>query len=410
MNRINFKKSVCDTLYKKAGGRCSVPHCSNPTIGPYYSRKGAVNMGVACHIYSAAKNGPRGRGDKDDDFISSEHNGIWCCAYHASLIDKSNGCDYPAAVLFSWKALAEARVLKQMNDIPSPLGWVESIEFTNFSMLKIPTKIMLSRNTLLYGKSASGKTSLLEMAASISRSKYAERFSNACAKVVYSTVDSLNKEVNLKIKGIELTRQDNLSPQCLLPPGDLEVIYCSDNECHKKEYEDDIDFMMRLLNIDKSALLAMSKIGTNSIIPGEIKFEPAEYDDEGEGESYPRKKSDGKPYFQLWHKKLGKDFFVCYDGLSGSEKGLLIIDLLITKAREVSKQRLTLLLIDSLSMNFDDFNFQNLLEKLTNQPFQIVVVLPPSMERKILLFDKLGEVKLQSLDYLESWRISAIGS
>lgn len=130
--RLDFNKGVPDILYKQAGGRCSVPRCNNPTMGPYYDHEGAVNMGVACHIYSASENGPRGWGGKDPEFIKSEKNGIWCCQYHATLIDKKKGKDYPANVLFAWKKLAEARTLKNMNDTPSPLGWVESIEFTEF--------------------------------------------------------------------------------------------------------------------------------------------------------------------------------------------------------------------------------------------------------------------------------------
>ena len=92
--RINFKSNVPDILYRQAGGRCSTPRCKNPTMGPYYDGDGAVNQGVACHIYSASEDGPRGWGDKDENFISSADNGIWCCQYHASLIDKNKGIIY----------------------------------------------------------------------------------------------------------------------------------------------------------------------------------------------------------------------------------------------------------------------------------------------------------------------------
>ena len=74
-------------------------------------------MGVACHIYSASENGPRGQGNKNSEFLGSEENGIWCCQYHANLIDKNNGVDYPVSTLFMWKKLAEARVLKEMNEV-----------------------------------------------------------------------------------------------------------------------------------------------------------------------------------------------------------------------------------------------------------------------------------------------------
>lgn len=85
--RIDFARGIPDILFKRAGGHCSVPRCKIPTMGPFNDDIGAVNMGIACHIFSAAENGPRGRGGKDADFIRSAENGIWCCAAHAALID-----------------------------------------------------------------------------------------------------------------------------------------------------------------------------------------------------------------------------------------------------------------------------------------------------------------------------------
>ena len=419
--RIDFKSGIPDSLFKQAGGRCSVPRCKNPTMGPYYERMGAVNMGVACHIYSAAENGPRGQGEKNSDFIESEKNGIWCCQYHASLIDKASGYDYPASVLFAWKALAAARVLKQMNGNPSQLGWVESIELSTFSFPEKATKVTLSRCTILWGANRSGKTALMDAAASISHSRYAEPFAGSkkrnaggisepvifSAKITYSTVDILSKELNLEIAGIELIRRDGFVP-CLLPPGDLEVIYCSETDRRKHAHEDDIDFMMRALNIDKSALYALAKIGGNTLIPGEIKFEQAMEEDESEG-LYLKIKNNGKPYFNLLFKKSQSDCYEHFDSLSGSAQGRLILDLLITKAREISKQRLTLLLIEGLPNNFDLKKFEALLRQLANEEFQVVVSLPPIREKDLILRDA-GQSTLQTLDYLHSWRLAIIGS
>ncbi len=418
--RIEFLSGVPEVLYRQAGGRCSFPRCKNPTMGPFYEREGAVNMGVACHIHSAALNGPRGRGGKDDAFLSSEKNGIWCCQYHAGLIDKAQGIDYPAAVLFRWKALAEARTRKQMNDSPSPLGWVESIEFTSFPVHKNLPKITLSRWTLMYGANYSGKTSLLQAAASVSHSMHVERFGGLriqgaegksqpakfCAKIIYSTVDSLSKELNIEIEGQKIKRSESGIP-CLLPPGDLEVIF--DKDCKQLDSEDDIDFMQRVLNVDKSALLTLADIGTNTIISGEIKFDQAEdWNDEAE-KLDPKCKDDGTPYYELNFKFSSKESFIPLNSLSGSEKNRLILDLLITKAREISKQRLTLLLIESLAVNFDAGNFETLLRALSNEDFQVIVSLPFGRENDILEKTSYGLV-LKELKYLDSWRLAVIGN
>jgi hypothetical protein len=419
--RINFKYGVSDTLYKQAGGRCSVPRCKNPTMGPFYEDGGAVNMGQACHIYSASPKGPRGRGQKNEEFISSEKNGLWCCQYHAALIDKNKGLDYPAETLFSWKNLAEARTLKQMNDIPSPLGWVESIEFTEFPYMKVLPKLTLSKNTLMWGKHGSGKTILLEIAASISNSRFADRFiskeiknnddSNSnlkfAAKVIYSTVDTYSKEIQLKIKGPKLVRKEGMMTN-LLPQGDIEVIYCSWQDEKKHTYEDDIDFLMRVLNIDRSAFFALAEMGTSTIFPGEIKIVQAELEDE-EGNCSLQFKEDGSPFYELEFRLESRAFFISFSMLSGSEQGRLVIDLLINKAREISKQRLTLLLIESLSMSFDESNLKRLLNALKNEEFQSVVSIPPAREENIIENTDDG-FKLKSLEFLSGWQLSIIKS
>jgi len=417
-NRIDFLSGVAETLYKRAGGRCSVPRCKNPTMGPFKENEGAVNMGVACHIYSASENGPRGWDGKSEKFISSAENGIWCCQYHASLIDKKKGNDYPASVLFLWKKLIETRVMKEMNDFPSPLGWVDTIEFTTFLNYVIRPKLKLSRYTLIFGENCVGKTVLLEMAAAISNSKYANRFNGTRiknkngdyipavfeAEVVYTTVDYPSKEINLKIDNGQLFRVEN-NINCLLPPGDLEVIYSSDKDRIRLTDEDDIDYMMRILNVDKSALFSITSIGTKALFSGEVIFEHAEEDDEENwDETYPKYKGDGEPYYELMFKPKNKDDFISFNCLSSSEKGMLILDLQITKAKEIAKQRLTLLLIEDLAIVFDKNNFQKLLQVLEKEDFQVVVSIPPYRASSII-----ENNKLKNLEYLKQWKLETIG-
>lgn len=419
-NRINFKSGVPDTLYKRAGGRCSVPRCKNPTMGPFYDHDGAVNMGQACHIYSAAENGPRGWGGKSPEFISSDKNGIWCCQYHAGIIDKNKGRDYPAATLFAWKELAEARVLKQMNDTPSPLGWVESIEFTHFVREFLP-KINLSRRTLIWGKNGSGKTSLFEIAASISNSKYAERFNGTqrkgkdgvsqpvtfSGKTIYSTADTHSKEIEISVTGEEITRHEN-NASCLLPPGDIEVVYCSKEDAQKQEGEDDIDYFMRVLDVDRVTLNALVNIGTKSLIPGSLKFQHAkDYEDDDSELLVACYKENGEPYYELTFLKENKDKLLPYSCLSGSEKDMLLLDLLITKAREICKQRLTLLLIEDQSLVLDTSNFKKLLKCLASENFQVVVSTPPLIEKEVIDYES-EKPTLKELDHLESWTLSIL--
>lgn len=404
--RIDFISGVPDILYKRAGGKCSVPRCKNPTMGPFKENEGAVNMGVACHIYSASENGPRGWGGKTPEYISSAENGLWCCQYHASLIDKDKGNDYPVSVLFLWKRLIETRVLKEMNDFPSPLGWIDSIEFTTFLNYTTPPKLKLSRYTLIGGKNGVGKTVLLEIAAAISNSKYANRFNGTSiknkdgnyipavfeAKVVYTTVDYPSKEINLKIEDKQLFRVENRI-HYLLPPGDLEVIYSSNKDRIRLTDEDDIDYIMRVLNVDKSALFAISNIGTKALIAGEIIFEHTE-----------EYKDNGEPYYELMFKHKDRDEFIYFNYLSSSEQGMLILDLQITKAKEIAKQRLTLLLIEDLAIVFDENNFKKLLQVLEKEDFQVIVSITPHRTTSII-----DNNKLKDLEYLKQWKLEEIG-
>jgi len=420
-NRFEFEKGVPDALFRKVGGQCSVPRCQNPAMGPSLDGSSAINMGVACHIFSAAQNGPRGRGGKDEQFICSEENGIWCCAYHASLIDKKKGKDYSADTLFAWKKLAEARILKQMNDIPSPLGWVESIEFTLFPLKQsAPPKIILSRRTLIYGKNGSGKSSLMQMAASVTHSRHGTRFNATKVKnnqgkyeqasfsfrAIYSTVDTLNRQVDVEITGDMITRYENRN-RCLLPPGDVEFIYCSDNDSIKNSSEDDLEYFARTLDIDKSAVYALTEIGTKTVFPGAMKFEHDEdYDYENEVTTK-RYKDDGSPYYALFFKKNGSSEYMPYAALSSSERARLIIDLFITKAREVSKQRLTLLFIDQIHAVFDESNFMNLLKAVSEEEFQVALTLHPHREKDVIDV-QADDIYLQKHDYLNGWGLSVL--
>lgn len=421
--RIDFETHVPDLLYRQAGGRCSVPRCTNPTMGPYYDIKGAVNLGIACHIYSASKEGPRGWGDKDEAFIKSEANGLWCCAVHGNVIDKKNGRDYPASQLFAWKALAEARVLKQINDSPSPLGWVETVEFTRFSPKIRPPKVQLSSCTLLWSsENGTGKSALMQLAASISDASFAERFlgdmtkspadegvpTRFAGKVTYSTVDTLSKVVQLEFIVGELVRRIGTTT-CLLPPGDVAFIYCKSEPLWRRNGEDDLDLLMRVLDLDKSALLALARLSAGVLMAGDFKFSHAEEDIEDETGDQPRTriKVDGSPYIELSFQKANSKSSISYAGLSGSEQTRLVLDLFISKAREVAKERLTLLMLDDIVNSLDDGNFGHLLEALPKESFQSLVALPPGKAKSFLNVDK-DTARLGDENRFSEWRVATL--
>lgn len=418
--RIEFRPGVPEKLYKRAGGRCSVPRCTRPTMGPHAENEGAANLGKACHIFSAAENGPRGWGGKDATHIGSEANGIWCCAYHADLIDKNKGRNYSVDKLHAWKNLAEARARKQMDDEPSPLGWVDSIELIDFPFTQQLPELKLSRFTLLAGVEGSGKSVLLEMAAGLSHSETLERFASskapthrsnaitASARIAYSTVDTVDKHVDVLVRGSEFERIENGSP-CLLPPGDIEIVYCGNTHFYRNDDEDDLDFITRVLKIDKGAAYAVVKAIDPRLAPGSAFFNPAEAtDDEDDSVVIPRKKPDGNQFIELviHHQTVGGDITMA--GLSGTERARMMIALFVAKAAQISKHRLTLMVIDSYTSGFDEYNFRRLLKSISRHLFQAIVVIPYSCLAAVV--DETGKKpKLMRKNYLELWTLQWLG-
>ena len=114
----------------------------------------------------------------------------------------------------------------------------------------------------------------------------------------------------------------------------------------------------------------------------------------------------GNEFYELvlTRTRAGSDIDVSYNGLSTSEKGRLLLALSITKAREVAKQRLTLLIVECLAFNFDENNFEKLLRVLEKEDFQVLVTLPPIREKSIIEVDN-GTKKLRDLDYLRDWTL-----
>jgi hypothetical protein len=82
--RENFPATVKEVIAVRAGYRCTFPECDNVTIGPGSAPGQIASVGVACHIYSASPNGPRGQGGLSPDQLKSAENGFWACSNHGA--------------------------------------------------------------------------------------------------------------------------------------------------------------------------------------------------------------------------------------------------------------------------------------------------------------------------------------
>jgi hypothetical protein len=116
--RLEFSPTTKKALKAAAGGRCCEPSCLRETDGATKNEKGmlvARGIGVAAHIYSAKKRGPRGQGGLSPEQIENASNGLWTCATHGRQIDDFQS-DYTADDLLRMKAVRELAHALQLHD------------------------------------------------------------------------------------------------------------------------------------------------------------------------------------------------------------------------------------------------------------------------------------------------------
>jgi hypothetical protein len=157
LSRADFPAQVRTLVAQRAGYQCSIPTCRRLTIGPGAAATQIADIGVASHIYSAARNGPRGTGGLSFEQRRSADNAIWLCADHGRLVDTNAGDQYPASLLRSWKGLHEAFCRLEMGGHARPFGWVESLKITEAPALLADREFYFSPRNLIVGENATGK-------------------------------------------------------------------------------------------------------------------------------------------------------------------------------------------------------------------------------------------------------------
>lgn len=420
--RINFLPKVVEQIRKRVNFQCSVPRCKNAAVGPATdSTEHSVNLGTACHIYSAAPNGPRGHGEKTDEWIGSVENGIWCCKSHGDRIDKRKGKEFPPETLLTWKALAEARVRVQTNGETSPLGWIDTIELEAGRIYTDPIKLELQKNNILLGGEGSGKSLLFEMTACASDSAHGHRLQSVAATtslplkttgtIKYSTADKL--DVNLGFEFLMNTTSRTQDGKALfVPPSDISIVYFEADRRKQEPKENDFKFFQRILQIDSSSLSSMCEVvgHADGFAAGRHAFiEPTLDADEDEDDSQINRTQFQGPRLELVSVFAGKNGPVVFGGLSRSQQTRLLIQFFILKARNTSKQCPTLLLLDLSGTNLDQQNFSMLLNILESEVFQTIVIPPNVRFKEVETSESPTPGILTPLD-LSSWTVQRISS
>ncbi|MGB3289509.1 MAG: hypothetical protein WBA83_09560 [Burkholderiaceae bacterium] len=333
-----------------------------------------INGGTACHIFSAAKNGPRGRGGLSNDELEDASNGLWCCAYHGRVIDANQGASFPAAQLHMWKRLAEGRVRRAMAVQSAELGWIHKFSLsirTSSGRLWEPS-LTLQKNNLLRGGNKAGKTLILEALASISANRHAWRLRHFSEFSIELTYETLTREGIAKVScgGDDPIQRSQSGARTAIPPLDVKVLYLPSTEEHIPKGQTSVGYLTHALGVDEDILYSLAQ--SVSANPNSGMKITLRRDVQDETNLTTETEENGRAVFVVLNKH---GFELPFNSLSGSEKAQVMGSLLIALAREEVKSRPVLLCIDAF-WRLDNNMFRKELQILAEEHIQLLIVTP----------------------------------
>lgn len=357
---------------------CSAPLCKNPAMGNGDGL--TINGGTACHIYSAAKDGPRGHGGLTEGDLSKASNGLWCCAYHGRIIDSNQGKFFSAAQLHMWKRLAEGRVRRAMAVEFPQLGWVDKVSLSVATQAggKWTVSASLQKNNFLTGPTGVGKSLLLEALASVSDGRNAHRLRKFPRFSVDLFYETLVAETVARVscrKGESLHR--SLSGiESPLPPSDISILFLNPERDQYVRDPTGVGTLKSQLDVDEDVLRSLASVVSASPGSGmEIEFRAIPPEELEEGEE----QNEGASEVRVRIGERGPS--ITFNGLSGGEKARVLLALRIALARAMVKSHPVLLCVDALG-RLDDLAFRSELARLAEEHIQLVVVTPRAMTRE----------------------------
>ncbi len=370
--RIEFDPKVKEIIAKRAGYKCSFPDCHKTLIGPGVNNDDTICIGECAHIFSAVKTGPRTDGGLSEEELKRPENGIFLCRNHHKIVDgKSKSNKYTSDLLVRYKNRHEFLISAELGEYCYPLSWINSIEILG-GIFSEPLKINLGKVTLLTGGNGTGKSTIIEILASIFSQKIEKRWNRP--EIEFSALINLDNPVLSKFKStIENNRlyyEINSEIQPFVPY-DFFVLYLRDVKTRSKT--DDLKEIAECLGLERSFLKSM--LLTTGVKHGlrtkEVKI----------------KEVRTKPYLddRLEIKFDTHNEFHPFGGYSGTEQSSIILDVAISFALEISKFKSVLLLIDWGDLySFGDATIKPYLDYLQRNDAHFQTVLASHNERSKL--------------------------
>lgn len=283
----DFPPKIKKLLAERAAYICSVPSCDKVTMGPGASADETSSTGMACHIYSRGKNGPRGQGNLTPAELGSESNGIWCCYTHGKQIDNNKGKSYSAKLLKEWKNLHHARLEKSNSGVSTHKGWVDCVTIKKSPLFLPNSSIEFGQVTHIQGMNATGKTAISEWIAGYAGHTTMSRWLNSSnnstsivTKFDYFTPDAKHGELvvsagklSKKVDGHRLT--GNVQQ--------LSVVYLREYSRYNLKENDDITRVGLSLGIGSDVVVQLIEDINEGVNPCNYELEiEIDYDEEGE--------------------------------------------------------------------------------------------------------------------------------
>lgn len=119
-----YKDSTLKILFATSMNRCAMPGCHQSIVEKSTKKSSDAVIGEIAHIYAFSEDGPRGRGDLNDQQINEPDNLILLCPTHHTVVDAQHE-SYPANILMEWKREQELRFKDCLGATISDLGYSE---------------------------------------------------------------------------------------------------------------------------------------------------------------------------------------------------------------------------------------------------------------------------------------------
>lgn len=366
--RIDFSQATKDIIAQRAAYRCSYPGCNTLLIGPDVDPAKSLNLGECAHIYSAAPDGPRGRGKLTDEQLSSHSNGIFLCHKHHRLIDrKSNIARYPSSRLLYYKSLHEHNISRELGFLQHPMLWIQSITILQAPFFSPGTTFNLAQANILYGSNSTGKSLTIEMLYCALSGQCIPRFKDTTIIFELSLSNPVLDKVTCTITHNSVYYDIN-GHRLSFSPFNIDVIFIHNLNPHPHTKGDDIDFIQRFVYLTRNQIknIIQAIDLTHGYFASRLRLDIKRSRPYETIDLRVTRRDERQYGSEPWH----------FCQLSGSEQISIIFDLMINHVRAESQYRNIIMLVDNIEMDLFSQDGQNhFIELLQNNAihFQSII-------------------------------------